>query len=513
MSAKQYRPWLPTQSFLLPPSPSEWLPESDLAYFVLEVVASLDLSEIVRVYEAKDPRGTRPYDPRMLTALMLYGYCVGVRSSRKMEAATYRDVAFRVLAGGEHPDHTSLSEFRRVHLEALGRLFLATVRMAQKAGLVKLGMVALDGTKVAANASKHRAMSYDRMPKSEAQLRQEIKRILAEAEATDRAEDDLYGPDRRGDEVPEELRTHEGRLRRIQQAKAELEAEARQVREAELAEQAKRQREQADKAPDPPERKRAATRAAKAEEQAAKVREAGRGKPKAEDGRAEGDGDLPFHRVEATVEGKPSPKAQRNFTDPQSRIMKRDGTYLQGYNCQAVVDAERQVIVAAALTNQSPDQEHLPPLLERVRANCGRYPDKLLADNGYWAGAHVTYCEERGTQAYIAAGRYKHGQRPEPVEGPPPDGLDVKARMAWLLRTPEGRAVYARRKVIVEPVFGQVRETQGFQRFLLRGLRGAKGEYLLTCAAHNLRKLHKAVQGGLATLLEALEPDPLPTLA
>jgi hypothetical protein len=425
----------------------------------------------------------------MLTALLLYGYCVGVRSSRRIEGATWRDVAFRVIAGDHHPDHTVISEFRRVHLTALGGLFLETVRLAQHAGLVRLGQVALDGTKMRANASKHKAMSHGRMRKTESELRAEIARLLAEAEATDRAEDELHGVGRRGDELPAELRRRTDRLRRIEEARSALEAEARESRARTLSEQAARQQAHSRTAENPVERQRAATRARQAEERAAALRGDDEGRPPT--GGGSSDAEWPRHRVPATPEGAPTPQAQRNFTDPESRIMKRDGGYLQGYNCQAAVDGERQVIVACGATNQAPDVEHLPPAVEQIRAVCGQYPEQLLADAGYWASAHVDFCAARGIDPFLVPWR----KRPdEPRPNSPPEKSEARVRMARKLATPEGRAVYGRRKVIAEPVFGQIRVVLDFHGFLLRGLRKVGGEWSLVCAAHNLRKLHRAAR-------------------
>ena len=489
---KSYRPWDPRQSLLMPPSLLDWLPEDDLAYFILDVVGSLDLGAIEESYQEKDARGTRPYSPWMLTALLLYGYSVGIRSSRRIEAATWRDVAFRVIAGEQHPDHSVISEFRRVHLSALSGLFLSTVRLAQRAGLVRLGQVALDGTKVQANASKHKAMSHGRMLKTEAELRADIQRLLAEAEATDQREDEIHGLGRRGDELPAELRRRTDRLRKIEEARAALEAEARESRAQDLSAQAERQRTQAQAAADPVERKRAATRAVKADERAATLRSEDENEPPAPGSSSEDS--WPGHQVPTTPEGQPTPQAQRNFTDADSRIMKRDGSYLQGYNCQAAVDAAHQVIVGCMATNQAPDQQHLPPAVEQVRANCGAYPERLLADAGYWDAEHVNFCQTRGVEAYIATGRKRSDEPPPSEPGEPPEDSDPRTLMAFKLRTPEGHAVYARRKVIAEPVFGQIREGQGFRRFLLRGMQKVRGEWALVCAGHNVLKLYRAAR-------------------
>jgi len=487
-SRRSYRLWNPGQGYLVPPSPQEWLPDGDLAYFILDVIEVLDLSRIERKLHAKDWRGTRPYHPKMMVALLLYGYSLGVVSSRKIEQATYRDVGFRFLAGGEHPDHSVISEFRRRHLKALRGIFVQTVRLAQKAGLVSLGRVALDGTKVQANASKHKAMSYERMLKTERELRQEIVELLALAQQTDAREDQRFGRDKRGDEVPDELRRRESRLKKIQEAKAALEAEAASTRAERLEELASGQRASAEETDDPVERKRALTRAEKSAAEAKKLRDQNDDDlppPSA------GDSGLPHHRVAVTPEGKPKPKAQRNFTDPDSRIMKKGGDYLQGYNCQAAVDEVAQIIVGTAVTNQAPDQEHLVPVLERVNANCGDPPAQLLADNGYWSTANASYCEDHGIDAYIATGRLTHGERAPPPRGPPrpPNAKEVMRRK---LQTTKGQQVYARRKVIPEPVFGQMKEARGLRRFLLRGLTKVSAEWDLWCATHNLLKLYRA---------------------
>jgi transposase len=484
MTGKKYRPWNPTASYLFPPSPVDWLPEGHLAFFVLDVVDALDLRAITREVQRKDPRGTRPYDPKMMVALLLYGYCVGVVSSRKIELATYEDVAFRVISGGAHPDHSSISEFRNRHLESLRQLFVQSVRLSQEAGLVSLGRVALDGTKVQANASKHKAMSYERMLKTETELRREIDELLKEAKQIDRQEDEEFGKGRRGDEVPDELRRREDRLRKIQEAKAALEREARHARADRLDELAEGQREHAEQTDDPVEEKRALTRAAKSGSEANALRDDDDEPPSAS---SDSEG-LPHNRVPATPDGKPKPKAQRNFTDPDSRIMMQGGSYVQAYNCQAAVDEKNQIIVASGLTNQAPDPQHWQPMLERVEENCARYPKQFVGDNGFWSEANVEHCEERGVDAYISVGRYAHGERAPPAgRGTPP-----QIRMREKLATEEGKKVYARRKAIVEPVFGQIKEARGLRRFLLRGLTKVRAEWDLWCATHNLLKLFRS---------------------
>lgn len=435
---------------LLPPSPMDWLPEGHLARFILDLVKELELGRIYARYE-RDLRGFPPYHPQMMVALLLYGYCVGVPSSRKIERKTYEDVAFRVIAGEEHPDHSRINEFRRVHLEALSGLFVQVLRLCQKAGLVKLGKVALDGTKMKANASKHKAMSYQRMGEEEKRLRARVSELLAEAEKVDAKEDAEFGVGRRGDELPEELQRAETRLKRIREAKKALEAEARQQHE-----EAKKAKDHDDPPPPPTETP------------------------------------LPKHKIPTTDEGKPTPKAQRNFTDPESRIMKTGDGYVQGYNCQAMVDAEHQVIVAQAVTNQPPDAEHLVPMLVQTVANCGAKPEKLLADAGYYSEANACEAEKWNVDPYIATGRQRRSEPPPQVLGRPPADMTNKQQMARKLATKDGAAVYARRKVIVEPVFGQTKEARGFRRFLLRGLVKVRHEWSLISLTHNILKLYAA---------------------
>lgn len=469
----------------------EWLPEGDLAYFVLDLVGTLDLSAIERRLRAKDPRGTRPYAPQMMVALLIYGYCVGVMSSRKLEQATYRDVAFRVLAGGHHPDHDTIAGFRRQFREELQGLFVQSVQLAQRAGLVKLGRIAIDGTKLQANASKHKAMSYERMVEAEAKLRKEIAELLEQAEQCDQQEDAEHGRKRRGDELPAELQRRESRLEKIMQAKAALEAEAARTRVAELEKQAQEAAAKAETCSQPRQREKLEKRAREAQAAADELRSKhdidDDPPPPSSPAQA-----LPSHRVPAKADGSPSPKAQRSFTDPDSRIMKRGGTYLQGYNCHAAVDDHAQIIVACATTNQPPDVEHFVPMLEQVRDNCGRYPDKTMGDAGYWSESNVAFCEARGIDPYIAAGRLHHDDHGPPPRGRPPNDLSPKQRMARKLRTKKGKAVYARRKAIVEPPFGQIKEARGIKRFLLRGLEKVSAEWALIAATHNFLKLFRS---------------------
>ena len=540
---KSYRDWTPRQNLLLPPSLMDWLPKNHTAYLLLDVVAELDLSEIEGALQAKDHRGTRPYSPRMMVGLLLYGYCVGVYSSRKLERATHENVGFRVLCGGSHPDHNTINEFRKRFLVELSSLFVQVLRLCETAGMVKLGHVALDGTKLAANASKHKANSYDRMTKREKELRAEVNALLEKAKNIDAAEDAEYGKDKRGDELPAELQRRDKRLRKLKEAKKALEAEAALAHaehKKKLAEEAKQEAEAADSAT----RKRAKNRAAKSRSaakksaQAAKKKaedrlahaseeadrlarlavtrseqcetrsarkneeDAKRGLEKAEDlvsgnGAGRSGNDLPEHHVPFDREGNPKPSAQRNYTDPDSKIMKSGDGYIQGYNCQTVVDAECQVIVSQGVSNQAPDHEHLRHMLSDVVKNCGRVPEKFTADAGYWSEENGSFCDDLGTDAYISTARKKHGS-PKPsaaASSGKSTKADARARMAAKCATEEGRAVYARRKVVVEPPYGHIKEARGFRRFLLRGIDSVRAEWALICASHNLLKLLQ-VRGG-----------------
>jgi transposase len=458
---KTFRPYDPDQVLLLAPVLSEWVPEGDLAHFVSDLVESgaLDLSAIYAGYE--EERGYPPYDPRLMVKLLVYGYANGVVSSRKLERATYRDVAVRMLCADQHPDYRSIARFRARHLEALGELFVQALRLCSRAELVGLGALALDGTKLRANASRHKAMSYERMGKAEAQLevelaelRANVAALFAEAEAVDVDEDARYGPDRRGDELPEELQRREQRLAAIREAKQALEAEAAE---------------------------RETSRRAELEAQGKKPRRPPNGRD-------------PF---------KPKPGAQRNFTDPESKIMKTsDGAFHQCYNGQAIVDSQAQVIVAAELSDEAPDARLLEPALEQLAENLdaieAELPEgaALIGDAGYFSEDNVRITVEHGLDTYIATGRFKHSEPPCPApRGPVARNATPKQRMARKLRTKKGRAVYARRKTIVEPVFGQLDTVQDARQMLLRGKHAARAQWRFHCAIHNLLKLHRA--GGL----------------
>lgn len=454
METSRFLKYEPGQLLLLPPDLREWLEEGHLAYFILDVVETLDLTEIYASYDGS--QGGRPgFDPRLLVGLLVYGYCVGVRSSRKIEKATYESVPFRVLAANQHPDHATVAEFRRRHLEALSRLFVQVLRLCEKAGLVRLGHVALDGTKMRANASKHKAMSYGRMEEKIGELEGQVKELLAGAEAVDQAEEAEHGS-KRGDELPEELRFRQRRLEKIRQAKQALEAEAQ------AAEQRRREEKEA------------------------------KAKAKAKGGREEPAGD---NELAPLQEVKPEDKAQRNFTDPDSRIM-RDGatkSFEQSYNCQAVVDRQNQVILTAQVTQQANDKQQVKPLIEQMKVNLeGRTPQELSADAGYFSEDNVTYLEDQKIEPYVATGRQKRGAPPAlPVEALA-GGATIRERMAAKLQTPTGKRVYSYRKETVEPVFGQIKEARGIRRFLFRGLDSVQAEWSLICATHNLLKLFRS---------------------
>ena len=495
---KSYRPYAPSQPYLLPPSPSEWLPEGHLAYFILDLVEDLDLHAIERVLQAKDHRGERPYSPRMMTALWLYGYAVGVTSSRKIERATYEDVAFRVLSAEEHPHFTSVNEFRATHRQALGNLFHQVLQECMSAGLVKLGHVAIDGTKMKANASKHKAMSYERMEKEDARLTAEIEAFFDQADATDTEEDRRYGGGQQPQDLPAELQRREDRRAKIRAVREALKQETAKRRAAELQHMADELRAKAeDPATAPAQQAGFMTIAAQHDQQAAELDDNDPPPPSA-------DGDLPRNTPPTKPDGTPQPKAQRNFTDPESRIMVRDGGFLQAYNAQIAVDEGHQIIVAAALSNQAPDVEYFEPLLRRAVDNCDAAPACVTADSGYFSADNVAAAEAMGTEPFIAVGGHQRNGLPE--EGGaarPSQQTGPRRAMRALLQTERGRAAYARRKATVEPVFGQIRACRGIRQMSFRGLLKNRCEWLLICATHNLLKLWRALRGGSKPALAA----------
>ena len=430
--AKTYKTYLPEQDLLLPPSLRQWLPENHLAYCVSDVVDQLDLSAIESVYEEED-RGQPPYHPRMMVKILVYSYCVGVFSTRRMEKRLVEDVAFRVLAAGNEPDFRTLADFRKNHLKALEELFQQVLRLALEVGALKLGRVALDGSKVKANASKHKAMSYGRMEETEKRLRKEVRELLKQAEAVDEEEDKRYGRERQGEELPEELQRRETRIARIREAKKALEERAREKAESE-----------------------------KKDDQ----------------------------------EAKPEPKAQYNFTDPESRILKGSDAFVQGYNTQVAVEPALQLIVGQRVTQAANDKQQMVPLIEVVQEQSGQKPEEVLADSGYCSEENLKYLAKRRMEGFIAKEKQKHGERNEPCKrGPLPKGASRIERMKRKLQTKVGAAVYASRKYIVEPVFGQIKQARGFRQFLLRGLEKVRGEWALVCMTHNLLKFHKLCYG------------------
>lgn len=497
---KSFRPWQPEQTTLLPPSPSDWLSDDHQVYFLLDLVDELDLSQVLIPAQSKDPRGEKGFDPRMMMLLLLYAYCVGIVSSRKIERACYEDLAFRVLTGNQQPDHSRISEFRRRNLDALSDLFVQILRLCQKAGMVSLGHVALDGTKVQANASKHKAMSHERMLKAEKQLEKEINALMRKAEILDAQEDRRYGKSNRGSDLPDELRRRQDRLARIRQARKELEAEtaaaaARQRHEEAEEARSKAAAAQGSNAPAAEQAElnkkaeAAAPKAKAAQEKAIKAAEdAGVEPPDLEPLAADA---MPRRGLARKADGSPTKKTQRNFTDPDSHLMRSGGTYLQGYNCQLAVDSVHQVIVSVGVSNQPPDVEHLEPMLQRIAANTGALPTVMTLDAGYWSEDNANCCADKGIDAYIATGRLPHGQPPPPKRGPLPRDADAKTRMARKLRRKKGAKIYAQRKAIVEPVNGQIKEARGLRRFLLRGLEKVNGEWHLIAATHNLLKLFR----------------------
>jgi len=497
---KSFRPWQPEQTTLLPPSPREWLSPDHQVYFLLDLVDELDLSEILIPAQAKDPRGEKGFDPRMMTMLLLYAYCVGTVSSRKIERACYEDLAFWVLTGNQQPDHSRISEFRRRNLDDLKDLFVQILRLCQKAGMVSLGHVALDGTKVQANASKRKAMSHERMLRAEKELEKEINALMRKAEILDAQEDRRYGKGKLGSELPDELRRRQDRLARIRQARKEMEAETaaaaarqRQQEAEEARAKASAARESDAAAAEQAElTRKVETAAAKAKAAREKAIEA------AEDAGLEPPDLEPLacdamHRrgLARKADSTPTRKTQRNFSDPDSHLMQSGGSYLQGYNCQLAVDSDHQVIVAVGVSNQPPDVEHLEPMLQRIAATAGVRPDVMTMDAGYWSEDNAKTCSNQGIDAYIATGRLPHGQPLPPKRGPLPRDADARTRMARKLRSKKGSAIYAQRKAIVEPVNGQIKEARGLRRFLLRGLEKVNGEWHLIAATHNLLKLFR----------------------
>lgn len=484
--SKVFRPYDPSQSFLMPPSLDDWLPQDHTARFVAETVDELlDLSVIYDSYV--EACGAPPYDPSMMLKLLLYAYSTGVTSSREMERRCHLDVAFRWLSANSVPDYRSISRFRRRHLVAVDALFLQVLVLCSEAGLVKLGRVALDGTKLRASASRHKAMSYSHLGPKIEQLEAEVASILADAEATDLAEDEAFGVDKRGDEVPPELARRETRLVKMRAAKEAIEAEARD-KAAQKAED-KIVKDTAKKAA-----KKAADRAAdRAASDAVDEPD-----DEATDNTDHDNTSVEDEIAQAVAAAVPEGRAQRNFTDPGARMMKTNDGFHYAYNAQAVVDEYSQVVVAAHLTNNASDMGELIPMIDTAthnltNAGIGGAPKLVLADAGYCSQDNLEHIRDTKVNALIATGRLKANENvSDTPRGRIPKDATERERMARKLRTKAGRVDYARRKAIVEPVFGQMKTRQQAGHLRLRGITGAQGEWTLHAMCHNLRKLANA---------------------
>ena len=453
--SKTFRPWKIDEPLLLPPTVQEFVARDHLAHFVLSVVRDeVDLGEITSTYGGE--RGQPAFDPGMMTALLLYAYSCGLYSSRRIAKACHERVDFMRIVGFDAPDFRTISDFRKRHLKALGKLFGQILLLCEKAGLVKLGHVALDGTKIKANASKHKAMSYERMEKRAAELEAEVAKWLRAADAKDAKEDKLHGRDKTGEEMPAWVADKKQRAERIRQAKAELEAEAKAAAEAKR----------------------------KAEAEAAEKRAAeGRRKP---------------GRKAAAPSDEPDAKAQKNFTDPESRIMKSTNGFVQAYNAQAAVDARAQIIVAQDVTQSPIDCGQLVPMTDAIEANLGRKPEQLSADSGYCSEANLAALEDRSIDAYVATGRAKDAvvsaadsEATAVSPSPAPKPTRVEAMRAKI-KAGGHDSPYRLRKQLPEPVFGQIKQARGFRQFLLRGIERVRGEWAIICTVHNLLKLAQA---------------------
>jgi transposase len=451
--SKTFRAWKIDEPMFLPPTVGDFVAKDHLARFVLSLVRDdLDLSEITGTYGSE--KGQPPFDPTMVTTLLLYSYCCGIYSSRRIAKACRERVDFMSIVGLDALDFRTISDFRKRHLKALGGLFRQVLQLCEKAGLVKLGHVALDGTKINANASKHKAMSYERMAGRAAELEAEVANWLRAAEATDAAEDKLHGRNKSGDEMPDWVADKKRRAEKIRQAKAELEAEAKAAAEAKL---------------------QAAT---EAEE-----------KRKAEGRKKNG-------RTAAPPAIEPDAKAQKNFTDPESRIMKSTHGFVQAYNAQAAVDAEAQIIVAQDVTQSAVDCGQLVPMTDAIKTNLGRKPKQLSADAGYCSESNLEALETRGIEGYVATGRARDAVsgtvKGEAPAAPAPEPAEAPTRVEAMrakIKAGGHASPYRLRKQLPEPVFGQIKQARGFRQFLLRGFEKVRGEWAIVCTVHNLLKL------------------------
>ena len=457
--SKRFRTCSLDQPFLLPPSLQDWLPESHLARFVADVVRQLDLSEIYGHYERKDGRGLAAYHPEMLTRLLLYGYAIGESSSRRIEQATYDNVAFRYLAADQHPDHDTISGFRQQHLESLARLFVQALRLCQKAGLVKFGHVAIDGTKLEANASRRQSVSYDKLTEQQQYWKEKVDELLQRAGAVDEEEDRHWGKGQSADPLPDELTRAQSRLKRLEEAKRELEEEARQ-----RLEQAQRDWSSRGK----PGRPR------KGEEPRRSAKECRKQRKR-------------YYRARHNAA---CPTRAQNLTDPDSRRMHDNGrgSIVQGYNAQLAVDAEAQVIVAAEVTKEVLDRGELLAMMESTVQNAGQKPEVVTADAGYWDTETVQQAIYTGAQVLVppdGAAAWNARQPRQMANNP------LAQSMRAELDTETGRALYRMRQAIVEPVIGYIKDLRGFRRFALRRLSRVRAEWRIICMTHNLLKLFR----------------------
>ena len=448
---KKYRFYDQKQTLLLPLNIQDWIPEGHLAIFISDVVNEMDLTPIYTYYESEE-RGAPPYDPQMMTKMLIYSYCVGVTASRKIEKKLQEDIAFRYLASGNFPDFRTISDFRKIHIDTLEDLFVQVLLLCDAAGLVKLGTVALDGMKVEANASLQNSKQYDTLCKQEEQIRKKVRELLQKAEQIDQEEDRLYGEDKRGDELPPELRTRKERLKRIREAK-------------ELLERRQQQRY---------------------EQYQNNLRERGE--------KEKGTGKKLRGRKLHSVSKEPDRQLKANTTDPDSRVMKTRKGFVQAYNGQAAVDTDNQIIVACDLVQDENDKHQQIPLMEKLKNYLGRIPEKLTMDAGYWDEQRLKQLEET-IDLYVATDkdwkeRKKLREKPAP-RGRIPHDLSYKDRMERKLLTQKGKEIYKKRGSSVEPVFGQI-QNRGLGRLLLRGLRKGRGEWFLMCLSHNVLKLWKA---------------------
>ncbi|MGZ8173503.1 MULTISPECIES: IS1182 family transposase [Methylobacter] len=440
------------QQYLLPPSVDEWLPEGHLARFIVEVIDQLDLSKLTRRYSGS---GSAAYHPAIMLALLVYGYASGTFSSRKIERATYDSVAFRFIAANHHPDHDTLAHFRKTFLVELEDLFVQVLSLAQAMKLVKLGQISLDGTKIKANASKHKALSHGHIEKLEAQLREEVQALLKKAADVDQEE--LAD----GIDLPAEIARREDRLKALAEAKTQI------------AERVKERDEQARKDYQEKLARREARRAT---------------------------GKKPRGKEPKAPETGPKAKDQINLTDEESRIMPSANGFIQGYNAQAAVDVDSMLVVATTLTQQTNDKQQVEPMLSELKAlqdSLGK-SETLLADNGYFSNNNIQACVDQKIAPLIALGREAHHllleQRLMP-DAPEPESTDPLVKMAWKLQTQSGRALYGKRKSTVEPVFGIIKQILGFRQFSLRGLDAVTGEWKLVTMAFNLKRMHVLAAG------------------